>query len=157
MIGVVADEGVSLDGMPDGEAIARAARAALEAADFMASPEEGGPELCVRLASDAAVRELNARWRGKDRVTDVLSFPMQDAPVNAAEPLGDIVLAVDFVRAEAERLGLAPRAHALHLIVHGVLHLLGFDHMEPEEEARMRAVENEAMAALGLHRPWPEA
>ncbi len=156
MIGVLADEGVRLAGMPDDAAIGRAVRAALDASGCIHGADGGdAPELCIRLASDAAVRELNARWRGKDRVTDVLSFPMQDAPVDAAAPLGDVVLAVDFVRAEAARLGLEPEAHALHLIVHGVLHLLGFDHMEAGEEARMRAIENDAMQALGLHRPWP--
>lgn len=153
MIAVLADEGVSLEGMPDEAAIARAAQAALDAAGF-----GGAADLCVRLAADAEVRALNARWRGKDRVTDVLSFPMQDAPVNPADgPLGDVVLAVDFVRGEAAGLGLSAQAHALHLIVHGVLHLLGFDHMTPDEARLMHGLENAAMAALGLHRPWPEA
>ncbi|MDX8401174.1 MAG: rRNA maturation RNase YbeY [Mariprofundaceae bacterium] len=151
MIGILTDEGVSLAGMPEEHEIERAVRTALSVASA-----DDTADLCVRLASDAAVRELNARWRGKDRVTDVLSFPMQEPPVHPEEPLGDIVLAVDFVRAEAERLGLPPRDHALHLVVHGTLHLLGCDHMEAEDARRMQAFENAAMAALGLHQPWPD-
>jgi probable rRNA maturation factor len=132
--------------------VAEAVRAALAAAGFGVAE----PDLCVRFASDAAVHELNRQWRGKDRVTDVLSFPMQEPPVDPAQPLGDIALAVPFVRAEAARLGLPFDAHLLHLVVHATLHLIGYDHADDDEAARMQALERCAMRRLGLHEPYPD-
>ncbi len=112
--------------------------------------------LCIRFADDDSVRSLNARWRRKDQVTDVLSFPMQDPPdFSPSLPLGDVVLAWPFVTLEAERLSLPPTHHALHLVVHGVLHLLGHDHQEEAEALRMQACERRVLGAFGLHDPYP--
>jgi len=113
------------------------------------------PELCIRFSSDAVIRVLNHQWRKQDAVTDVLSFPMQEAPVDVSEPLGDIALAVPFIRQEADRLGLSVEAHTLHLIIHATLHLLGFDHIDDGDAARMQALEIEAMQHMGLHHPYP--
>lgn len=114
------------------------------------------PELCIRFASDQTVRELNRQWRDKDRVTDVLSFPMQDAPIDPAEPLGDIALAMPFVARQAAELKLDIHAHTLHLIIHATLHLLGYDHIRADEAIAMQRLEVIAMQRLGLHHPYPD-
>jgi len=151
MIDVIVDDGVDMARMP-GQA--RATEAA-QAAFALAGGTGGEPSLCIRFADDAAVQALNRDWRAKDKVTDVLSFPMQDGEIDAAAYLGDIALAVPFVEREAARLALAPADHALHLIVHGVLHLMGHDHEDDAEAAEMQALERQAMADLGLHDPYP--
>ncbi len=129
--------------------------AAVEAACSAAEMTAIEPELCIRFATDAAIRALNDQWRHKDTVTDVLSFPMQEAPFDLSESLGDIALAVPFIRREAERLGLSVDAHIIHLIIHATLHLLGFDHIEDDDAVRMQALETEAMQRMALHAPYP--
>ena len=114
------------------------------------------PEVCVRLASDTVVAELNATWRNKPQVTDVLSFPMQEGTVQWDESLGDMILAFPFVQHEAERLGQPPEAHQLHLIVHSTLHLLGYDHIDDAEAFRMQTLECQIMQQLNLHHPYPD-
>lgn len=113
------------------------------------------PEICIRFADDQSVQELNRSWRNKDSVTDVLSFPMQDEPpFQQDEPLGDIILALPFVLEEAKRLELNPTHHMLHLIIHGTLHLLGFDHIADDDAATMQRLEVAIMRQLGLHHPY---
>ncbi len=115
--------------------------------------------LSLLLTDDAAIRALNARWRGEDRATDVLSFPV--APEEAAlipapfTPLGDVVISVGSVERAAAALGVPLADHAVFLLVHGVCHLLGHDHGEPGEAARMRAEEDRLLAAVapGQARP----
>ncbi len=149
---VIVDAGVPLEELPSEARMRQAAAAAAAAAGVSRRLT-----LCLRVASDEVVRELNRQWRDVDAVTDVLSFPMQEGPgLDFDETLGDVVLAWPFVKREAARLGLDARAHALHLIVHAVLHLLGHDHAEPGETARMRGMERRAMRELGLHDPWPD-
>jgi len=115
------------------------------------------PTVCIRFSSDEVVKQLNAQWRDKDKVTDVLSFPMQEEDsFDADESLGDIILAVPFVQAEAKRLNLAVEAHSMHLIVHATLHLLGYDHIADDEAQVMQQLENRVMLELGLHMPYPE-
>jgi len=113
------------------------------------------PDLCIRFTTNETIRALNRQWRNKDAVTDVLSFPMQDAPFDLAESLGDIALSVPFIRQDANRLGVCIDAHTLHLIIHATLHLLGFDHMGDAESACMQALEIEAMQTMALHHPYP--
>ena len=121
-------------------------------------------EISVKFTDDAEVGSLNAAYRGKDRPTNVLSFPMFEAELldslvmaNGGEVLlGDIVLAAGVCVAEAEEKHISVRDHAAHLVVHGTLHLLGYDHEQGEEEAgAMEAVEREALAALGIADPYP--
>ncbi|MDQ6954040.1 MAG: rRNA maturation RNase YbeY [Mariprofundaceae bacterium] len=113
------------------------------------------PHVCIRFAHNAVVQALNAQWRGKDTVTDVLSFPMQEGdPYEADEPLGDIILALPFVLQEAERLQRESQAHILHLIIHGMLHLLAYDHTHDDEARHMQAIESKVMKSLGLHEPY---
>lgn len=149
----------------DWEALAaRAVEAALRAtphAELASSPAL--VEVSVRLASDEEVRELNLQYRGKDKPTNVLSFPMIQADLletvsqNSDDGellLGDIVLAYGVCASEAAEKGVALEAHAAHLIVHGTLHLLGYDHQGSAEAEHMESLEREIMAGLGLHDPY---
>ncbi len=119
---------------------------------------DGDVEISVKLTSDAEVRALNAAWRGKDKATNVLSFPMvEEARLGSAnEPLlGDVVLAGGVCRAEAAEKRVPVESHAAHLVVHGTLHLLGYDHETSEAEADgMEEVERRALAALGIPDPY---
>ena len=113
-------------------------------------------ELSVRLAGDQQVRELNAHWRGKDKPTNVLSFPMaEESELESAQLLGDIVLAYGVCAAEAEAKGIATEDHAAHLVVHGTLHLLGYDHETSDEDAEeMEEAERRALASIGIADPY---
>ena len=119
-------------------------------------------EVSLVLTGDDAVRALNSEWRGKDRTTNVLSFPLADAGAIASPPtdrplmLGDIVLAYGVCAGEAAERGVGTVDHATHLIIHGLLHLVGLDHETGDAAAdAMEAVERRALAALGLHDPYP--
>ena len=105
------------------------------------------------LADDRELRRLNGEHRGKDKPTNVLSFP-GDA---AAGHLGDVALALGTVRREAEAAGKRFAAHFAHLVAHGALHLLGHDHMAAGEARRMERAEARAMRRLRLPNPWKEA
>ena len=119
-------------------------------------------EVSVLLADDATVRRLNAAWRGQDRATNVLSFPTFDRipeaapghPTEGPVPLGDVVLALETVRAEAEAAGKPLADHASHLVVHGCLHLLGYDHQDSADAALMESLERAALGRLGLADPY---
>ena len=143
--------------LPEAAVVARrAAAAALEAA-----PELSGQvELSVVLADDAFVRTLNRDYRGQDRATDVLSFPVHEPPPLDPPPgemplmLGDVVLARETVQRDSASAGVGLADRVSHLVVHGVLHLLGHDHDEPDAERRMRALESRTLLALGLCDPY---
>lgn len=119
-------------------------------------------EISLRFADDVEVRSLNAAYRKKDNPTNVLSFPM--VPRDLLETLsnsddgevllGDIVLARETCAREAAEKGIAFADHATHLIVHGTLHLLGYDHMEDHEAEEMEAMEVRALAGLGITNPY---
>jgi probable rRNA maturation factor len=120
-------------------------------------------EIAVRLTSDDEVRTLNRDYRHKDKPTNVLSFPMvqpdllETVTQNSDDGeviLGDIVLAYQVCAAEAAERGVSVEDHATHLIVHGVLHLLGYDHMEDAAAEAMEDMERAALASLGLHDPY---
>lgn len=108
-------------------------------------------EVVVLLTDDATVRDLNARFRGKDRPTNVLSFP---APETARPHLGDLVLASGVCVAEAAEQGKTVADHLSHLVVHGVLHLLGHDHEDDVEAEAMEARERAVLAILGVADPY---
>ena len=116
-------------------------------------------EVSLVLTDDAHIRALNAEWRGEDKATDVLSFPMDElAPTDERPktgPLGDIVLSVETTRRDAAALGYDEDALASFLVVHGLCHLLGHDHGEPGEAAAMKAEEDRlfALVAPGVARP----
>ena len=118
-------------------------------------------EISVTLTGDEEVRALNAKWRGKDKPTNVLSFPMADehdlmrSNVSLAELLlGDIVLARGVCEAEAADKGVSIADHATHLMVHGTLHLLGYDHNEDGEANDMELREVRALKRLGISNPY---
>ena len=143
--------------LPEAAAVARrAAAAALEAAPALS----GRVELGVVLADDAFVRTLNRDYRGQDRATDVLSFPIHEPPrldsLEAEMPLmlGDVVLARETVERDSASAGVNVADRVSHLVIHGVLHLLGHDHDEPVAECRMRALESKTLLALGLSDPY---
>jgi probable rRNA maturation factor len=120
-------------------------------------------EVSVRFTRDSEVKALNAAYRNKDKPTNVLSFPMFEAELldqivradGGEVLLGDIVLASEVCAREAEEKGVAVEDHAAHLVVHGTLHLLGYDHEHGEDEAdAMEEVEREALATLGIADPY---
>jgi probable rRNA maturation factor len=132
--------------------VRRAARAALR----HIKPARGRQQMTVRLSGDRDVRRLNHDFRGKDKPTNVLSFPSGDTvgPRGAPLLLGDIVIAYGTVAREASAQGKTVRDHLLHLVVHGVLHLLGHDHMRPAEARRMEKLETALLAELGIADPY---
>jgi probable rRNA maturation factor len=120
-------------------------------------------ELSIRLSEDDDVRALNAQWRGKDKPTNVLSFPLAGeadlAAVSTEGPelmLGDIVLARGVCAAEANEKAIPIDQHAAHLMVHGTLHLLGYEHEDDADAADMEARETRALARLGIADPYRE-
>jgi probable rRNA maturation factor len=155
------------DPWPEGEWEAIARRAA-EAA-IGRTPQgpllttEALVEISVRLTTDDEVHALNKQYRGKDKSTNVLSFPMVQSDLldtvsqNSDDGellLGDIVLAHGVCAAEAAERGISTADHATHLLVHGTLHLLGYDHMTDDEAESMEEIERQALASLGIADPY---
>lgn len=142
--------------------VRRAAEAAIAESAFPQLGEaERRIELSVRLTGDEQVRALNSQWRGKDKPTNVLSFPMADERdltlANVAEQellLGDIVLARGVCEREAADKHIPVERHAVHLLVHGTLHLLGCDHHDDRDAADMEQREVRALARLGIADPY---
>ena len=163
-IAVEADE--EWDSSTDWAALAdAAAKAAIAESRYPGLTEAARPvELSIRLTGDEVVRALNAEWRGKDKPTNVLSFPLAEADELASAVdegpelmLGDIVLARGTCVREAEEKQIPVEQHASHLLVHGTLHLLGYDHHDDDEAADMEARETRALARLGIANPYEEA
>jgi probable rRNA maturation factor len=155
------------DPWPEGDwqALAeRAARAAIERTPhgpLLTTP--AAIEISVRLTSDAEVHALNRQYRQKDKSTNVLSFPMVQPDLidtvsqnsdDGEVLLGDIVLAHGVCVGEAAERGIPVEAHATHLMVHGVLHLLGYDHMADDEAEAMEEIERQALRDLGIADPY---
>lgn len=120
--------------------------------------------ISINLANNDDVQQLNAQWRGKDKPTNVLSFPMIEvddfeALSNTDDGevlLGDMILAHQVCTAEAKEKGISLADHVTHLIVHGTLHLLGYDHIEERDGDHMEELEAKALASLGLANPYEE-
>ena len=118
--------------------------------------------LSIRLSDDGEVHALNKQWRGKDKPTNVLSFPMLQPDAFAALAntddgevlVGDLILAHGVCAAEAQEKGVKLADHVTHLIVHGTLHLLGLDHIDDSEAEHMEALEVKALASLGIPNPY---
>ena len=117
-----------------------------------------GAELTIHLVGDSSIRELNKQWRGKDAATNVLSFPAVSADrLAGARLLGDVFVALETLEREASAEGKSLADHFRHLVAHGFLHLLGFDHETPAEAAAMERIEVRALARLGVVDPYAGA
>ena len=116
--------------------------------------EHEDPELTIRIVDEAESQELNFEYRGKDKPTNVLSFPFE-APAHVPIPLlGDLIVCKQVVEREAIEQDKTLTAHWAHMIVHGCLHLLGYDHIEDEEAEEMEGIERIVMAELGFEDPY---
>lgn len=126
--------------------------------------------VCIRLCGDEEIHEINREYRGVDRATDVLSFPTVNYPAGKtagqcdtllarelddeldASMLGDLILSVPHVLAQAEEYGHSPEREAAYLVVHGLCHLMGYDHIEEDDKKKMRAMEEKILSAIGMSR-----
>lgn len=150
------------EGWPEEHALLVLADRVLSAAVEDLSSSESQPfpaqpvELSLVFTGDAAIRQINAEWRGKDKPTNVLSFPAFPIEPGAmpGPMLGDIVIARETVEREAADLEKSAQAHLTHLLVHGFLHLFGYDHLENDEAERMETIETRILATLGLSDPY---
>lgn len=132
--------------VPDDDLIASWARQALG--------EDNAVMLNIRVVDQAEGWALNRQWRGKDSATNVLSFPADAPAVDGLRVLGDVVLCAPVIQREAVEQGKQTEAHWAHLVVHGVLHLLGFDHTDGPAAEQMEAREVQILAALGFGNPY---
>ena len=119
-------------------------------------PKTGAPEISLVFTDDESIRAINAEWRGQDKPTNVLSFPaFPVTPGTAPGPmLGDIIFAEETLTREAADLGKSFDDHLTHLMVHGFLHLFGYDHMDDGEAEKMEGLETRILAGLGLSDPY---
>jgi probable rRNA maturation factor len=142
---------------PDAEAVIhRAIGTAAEIADA----DVGEAELAIMLTDDAGIRTLNSNWRGIDKATNVLSFPAlqptASAPPDAPRMLGDIAIAYETTRREADEEEKPFDHHLSHLAVHGFLHLIGYDHEKDDDAEAMEGLEREILAQLGIPDPYAD-
>ena len=149
MIEVEIEDDAWTSALPDAAAVSeRAGQAVLDA---IAPTDDEDPGVAVLLTSDEAVAELNQRFRGKAGPTNVLSFP---ASANPENHLGDVALAHGVCAREAADQGKSLEQHLAHLVVHGVLHLLGYDHETDHEAEAMEALERSILESLGVPDPY---
>lgn len=114
-------------------------------------------ELTIRIVDEAESKQLNGDYRGKDKPTNVLSFPFE-APAEIEIPLlGDLVICAPVVELEAKQQNKSSQAHWAHMVVHGCLHLLGYDHIDDEEAEEMESLETQLIENLGYNNPYKEA
>lgn len=138
------------------DVLSAAERAAQNALRMHGLP--GDAEISLLLCDNETIRVLNRDWRGKDAVTDVLSFPLLDGDSSLPEGellLGDIIISLERAGEQAREFGHTLEREFLYLFVHGLLHLLGYDHEDEEERLEMRGVEEEILAAVGATRDVP--
>jgi len=113
-----------------------------------------GFEIALMGCDDARIATLNADFRGKPTATNVLSWPASDTPPMEAGALGDIAIAFETCQREATEKGISVHHHVTHLLIHGILHLLGYDHISDTEAEEMEALEIKALAKLGISNPY---
>ena len=145
--------------VPTSAALRRWAAAAHRVAATSRGPGQRGTAaapagLCIRVVGTAASRRLNRDYRGKDKPTNVLSFPASPAERELAGSLGDLAICAAVVAAEARAQRKAPAAHWAHMVVHGVLHLHGYDHQSAREARRMEGLEVEILRGFGYQNPY---
>ncbi len=133
------------------------AEEAVRAALKLAKPKvKGAAELSIVLTNDAEQHELNRQWRGKDSSTNVLSFPQIEPFGPVVGLLGDITLARETLEREAAEQGTSFADHFTHLVVHGFLHILGYDHLTDAEALQMESLETQILASLGVEDPYAD-
>ena len=140
---------------PDGLEVI-ATKAMLEALKQSKAKVAGIAEVSLVLTDDAEQHDLNRQWRGVDKSTNVLSFPQIERFGPVVGLLGDITLARETLDREAEDFGVTLNAHFTHLVVHGFLHLLGYDHIEDDEALQMEGLETKILATLGIADPYAD-
>lgn len=149
---------ISVEGgdWPSEDALQALAQRAIEASFAQVGDLEPGQTVSILFTDDETIRDLNARFRNKDKSTNVLSFPgPEDAPFPGIPPhLGDIALAYETIVREAQAEGKPFEHHLTHLIVHGFLHLAGYDHIEPEEAEEMEGLERIILQGLAISDPY---
>ena len=128
----------------------------LEALRQSKAKVKGAAELSILLTNDEEQQALNKQWRGKDASTNVLSFPQIEPFGPVVGILGDITLARETLEREAADLGKSFADHYTHLVVHGFLHILGYDHMTDEEALQMESLETQILASLGVEDPYAD-
>jgi probable rRNA maturation factor len=143
---------------PDAEAVIQRA---IEAAAGIADADVGDAELAIMLTDDTGIRTLNSNWRGIDKPTNVLSFPALQptgpaGPDDAPRMLGDIAIAYQTTRSEADAEHKPFDHHLSHLAVHGFLHLIGYDHEKDDDAEAMETLEQEILAQLGIPDPYAD-
>lgn len=134
-------------GLPTAEQIEQWATAAIQ-------PQSNEVEMTVRIVDEAESHELNLNYRGKDRPTNVLSFPFECPDEVELPLLGDLVICRQVVEREAQEQDKPVMAHWAHMVVHGSLHLLGYDHIEDDEAEEMESLETQIMTGLGFADPY---
>ena len=134
-------------GLPTAEQIEQWATAAVQ-------PQSDEVEMTVRIVDEAESHELNLNYRGKDRPTNVLSFPFECPDEVELPLLGDLVICRQVVEREAQEQEKPVMAHWAHMVVHGSLHLLGYDHIEDDEAEEMESLETQIMTGLGFADPY---
>lgn len=164
MLRVMVDQHCDWPGATDWEALAeRAIYAALSQTPYADLAKQALVlSISIALSDDSEVQQLNAQYRGKDRPTNVLSFPMIQPDLLASLAntddgealLGDIILARETCARQADKKQISLEQHSAHLMVHGLLHLLGHDHIDEVEAEAMEALEIKALASLGLPNPY---
>ena len=135
--------------LPTDEQLQRWAEAALESRTTF---EE--PELTIRLVSEEESQTLNHEYRGKEKPTNVLSFPFDAPPEVPIELLGDLIICIAVVEREADEQNKSTEAHWAHMVVHGCLHLVGHDHLEEAEAVKMETLEVEILKTLNIKNPY---
>ena len=111
-------------------------------------------ELTIRIVDEAEAMELNSKWRNKPEPTNVLSFPVDANPVVKPRLLGDIVICAPVIAREAQEQGKSMDSHFAHMVIHGTLHLLGYDHIEEEQAIMMEAMEVNMLKTLQINNPY---
>ncbi|WP_027854611.1 rRNA maturation RNase YbeY [Marinobacterium litorale] len=114
-------------------------------------------EICIRIVTPEESQTLNREYRGKDRPTNVLSFPFEAPPGVPVDLIGDLAICADVVEQEAQEQNKTVTDHWAHMVIHGTLHLLGFDHIKDDEAEVMEALEIELLAQLGIADPYESA
>lgn len=128
----------------------------LEALKQSKAKVKGAAELSILLTNDEEQHELNQQWRGKDSSTNVLSFPQIEPFGPVVGMLGDITMARETLVREADDLGKSFADHFSHLVVHGFLHILGYDHIDEAEALQMESLEAQILASLGIDDPYAD-